>query len=101
MRAIAFLLILLMTAAMPGRAPAELRIAGPVIISLRDLEGLKSIDLDGEVEIHLPSTIKTVVVEKREYSEKMFEDEIRAYTLQQAVFWTLATLVLASAVERW
>jgi hypothetical protein len=61
---------------------------------------IESVAIDSKTIIHLPASVKTVLVENYTYSPKLLTDELRAYTFQQAVFWTIATLALASAVAR-
>ena len=59
---------------------------------------LESVAIDSKTVIHLPPSVKTVLVENYTYSPKLLADELRAYTLQQAIFWAVATLALGSAV---
>ncbi|MFH1386392.1 MAG: hypothetical protein ABIH50_01840 [bacterium] len=60
-----------------------------------------TLTVTGETVIHLPSTAKRVIIEKQNYSTARFEQEIRAYTIQQAVFWTIATIALGAAIDTW
>ena len=79
-------------------ADKNMEITGPAVISLRDISSLKSGTVDSKTIIHLSPSVKNVLVENYSYSAKTLSDELRAYTLQQAVFWAVATLALGSAV---
>ena len=76
-----------------------LAVSGPAILNIEALGEDSTVIVPGEVMIHLPPSVKNVLVEKYTYPTNMFENEIRAYTIQQAVFWTVATLALGGVVK--
>ena len=100
--AAAFIYFLTSISAASGILISEkyMEINGPATVSLRDINMIKSETIDSKTMIHLPSSVKTLLVEDFNYSPRLLSDELRAYTLQQAVFWTVATLALGSAVAR-
>jgi len=78
----------------------SLRIEGPAVIKLNDLGASDTICVSSETMIHLPKSVKNVFVENYNYPTSQFENEIRAYTIQQAIFWTITTLALGSSVRQ-
>ena len=103
-----FSAILIIVFCFPGASFSEvtvvssksLTIDGPAVIKLNDLGASDTICLSAETMIHLPKSVKNVFVEKYDYPTSQFEAEIRAYTIQQAIFWTITTLALGSSVRQ-
>ncbi len=75
-------------------------IKGTSLVKLSDLGAIDTIDVRDEALIHLPVSVKNVFVEKYEFPTSEFKDELGAYTIQQAIFWIVATLALGSAVSQ-
>ncbi len=73
-------------------------IEGPAVISFADLSAGREVTI-GNTVIHLPGSVRNVLVEKYEYPTNMLEDEVRAFTFQQALFWTAATILLGNSVR--
>jgi hypothetical protein len=63
-------------------------------LALKDLTADRVLKLAGEVDIYLPPSVKEVWVEKWQPETADLEQEIRAFTVQQAVYWVLAAAIL-------
>ncbi|MFC1754984.1 hypothetical protein ACFL96_16595 [Thermoproteota archaeon] len=82
-------------------------ITGPVVIPLTQITASRPFTapsqprkITKETLIHLPDSVNYVMVENQSYSTKLFEQELRAYTWQQGLFWIAATWLLAAAVNQ-
>ena len=84
----------------PLIAGKYIEINGPATVSLSDIASQKTVAIDQKTIIHLPPSVKNILVENHTYSAGILTDELRAYTVQQAIFWVVATLALGSAVAR-
>jgi len=81
-----------------NRTNEHLEIKGPAILTLKNIADLSAINIEDETMIHLPDSIKFIVVEQYELETESFRKEIRAYTMQQTLFWTAATLIVVNAI---
>ncbi len=90
------LIISMLLAPMSYASPAAQysEITGPKTFFIQTPERTSIATIDCETVVHLPKSVKTVFVEEYQPRADGLEKEVRAYTIQQTVYWILATVIL-------